>query len=86
MQSEKDRILEVRGQAYGPYRKMSKTAQDLKQRFRIEEDWQYLLPHEKESIDLICTKLARLLHGNSDKTDTLNDIAGYAELAKETKE
>jgi len=86
MQSERDKILEARGKAYGSYGKISKTAQGLKDQFRSDEDWQYLLPQERESIDMICTKLARLLHGSNDKTDTLNDIAGYAELAKERKE
>jgi hypothetical protein len=81
-----EKILAERGETYGPYSRVSKTAQGLKDHFRQDEDWQYLLPQERESIDLICTKLARLLHGGGDKTDTLNDIAGYAKLAIRGKE
>ena len=78
---EVEELLEERGKAYGSYREVAKTAQELKDTFRTKADWEYLLPEERESIDLICTKLARLLHGGGDKTDTLNDIAGYARLA-----
>jgi hypothetical protein len=76
-----DKLLEERGKAYGSYHELSKTAQALKDVFRSKDDWLYLLPEERESIDLICTKLARLLHGGGDKSDTLHDIAGYARLA-----
>lgn len=78
---ETNKLLDKRGEQYGSYHELSKTAQTLKDVFRSKSDWEYLLPEERESIDLICTKLARLLHGDGDKTDTLDDIAGYARLA-----
>ena len=80
MKSDIEEILEKRDETHGLYKDIAKTAQQLKKIFREKDDWQYLLPVERESIDLICTKLARLIHGGGDKTDTVRDIEGYARL------
>ena len=75
-----EEILGKRDGTHGQYKETAKTAQELKAIFRSKDDWQYLLPIERESVDLICTKLARLIHGGGDKTDTVRDIEGYARL------
>lgn len=69
-------ILEERGNNYGDFADMACTAQQLK----------VMLTHDgmssvqKEAMDLICTKLARIVHGNPDHIDSWRDIAGYANL------
>lgn len=73
---ELNETLEKRGSEYGDMREMAFTAQTLKQ----------MLTHDgmsnvqKECLDVICTKLARIANGNPDNRDSWLDIAGYAQL------
>ena len=68
--------LNERGGQYGSFEEMAFTAQTLKR----------MLTHDgmsnvqREAMDLICTKLARIVHGNPDNKDSWLDIAGYAQL------
>lgn len=36
-----------------------------------------------EALEMICTKIARILAGNARESDHWSDIAGYAELGRE---
>jgi len=72
--------LEKRGAEYGDYSELSGTAQVLKQFMREQKGWKKLTPSQRESLDLITTKMARILCGNPNNKDSWVDIAGYAEL------
>ncbi len=83
-EAEMDKILDDRGKVYGDWRCVSKIAQALKYQVRSGVAWADLSSSDKESIDLICTKMARWVCGGNDdgkQNDTLNDIAGYARLS-----
>ena len=62
---------------------MSFTVQRLKEVMRGSGEWERLPPAMKESLDLIATKIGRVLHGDFNAKDTWHDIAGYATLAEE---
>lgn len=81
--SELDQIIhEERGNDYGDFGEMSRTAQYLKIRLKRSE----LNPAEREALDVICTKLARIIHGDPRKQfDSWTDIAGYAKLARASR-
>ena len=68
--------LEDRGAAYGSFSDMAKTAQELKA-VLVTGEMTFV---EQEAMELICTKLARLAHGNPHHRDSWLDIAGYAQL------
>lgn len=75
-------ILTDRGQRYGAYVEQSQTAQRLK---RILADavatrGTALRSDAAESMQMICTKLSRLVHGDPECLDSWDDIAGYARL------
>lgn len=68
--------LTERGEQYGDFKDMADTAQALKDMPNRES----MTGVEKEAWDLICTKLARIVHGNPHNRDSWHDIAGYASL------
>jgi hypothetical protein len=78
-------IIQDRDNTHAPsdkFKELAETAQSLKEIYRlglIETD-KYLDHDMMESIDLICTKIARIVHGDSKHIDHWLDIAGYSQL------
>lgn len=73
-------ILQEREKQYGSFIKVAAMSQSLKA--VLFADNPTLQPHQKEAIEMICTKLARICAGNNPNyPDSWVDIAGYAELA-----
>lgn len=75
-------ILKERGDRYGSYTYVAFVAQDLKSTCRGTANWvdNKLSQVQKESIDMICNKLSRILNGDPKYRDSWADIAGYAQL------
>jgi len=80
--SEIKDVLQERGERYGSYRSVAMTSQQLKDAVRCsynvtnnQLEW-----YQRESIDLICNKLGRILNGDPNYRDSWLDIAGYAQL------
>lgn len=78
-------ILAAREQTHGAFRRTAAIAQQLKS--VIHDSISGRDPGEielnavqAEAIDLISTKIARILSGNPDDPEHWRDIAGYAEL------
>lgn len=57
-------------------------AVDLKDYLRNGKRWNSLLPFQREALDLIATKISRILTGDPFAPDHWDDIAGYAHLGK----
>ena len=76
-------LLNERHTSHGSYNRTSGIAQLLKITLRDTPNWSALTPAEKESLELICVKLARICCGNSEFKDHWEDIAGYAKLIYE---
>lgn len=74
--------LEQRGEKYGPYGEMAGLAQMIKNAMRCARlsNWDDLPAAYRESLDMIATKVARILCGDADNLDTWHDIQGYAAL------
>lgn len=75
-----DDILHERAERYGRFDRLSTISQRLKAvmfHYRKRED----LSHgQAEALDMIASKVARILNGDADYTDSWDDIAGYAKL------
>ena len=71
-------ILNEREKTHGDFAKVATTACALKQIFRRPA--RELSPVQTEALDLIATKLARIVCGDPDVRDHWEDIAGYANL------
>lgn len=79
MNNEVKEILEQRGDSYGDYRKVAKSAMELISTFNQGEMWHYLDNSAKTSLLMVAMKLARIVNGGLQK-DSLLDIQGYIEL------
>lgn len=75
--------LEERGKKYGSYSDVAATAQSLKDIVRSAKSWGNMEDQMKESMDMICNKLARIVNGNPYYKDSWHDIAGYATLVED---
>jgi hypothetical protein len=83
-----DAILDERAATYGSFMDVAKVAQQLKHvaashtiAVGVE------LSHDKiEALEMIFSKIARIVNGNSDHIDSWIDIAGYAKLVADRLE
>ena len=74
--------LDIRGNRYGEYSKVSGTSQFLKEVIRHGDSWHDMEPYMQESLDLICNKLARIVNGDPFYDDSWHDVGGYAKLVE----
>lgn len=74
--------LAERQSTHGNFRDHAIFAQALKEHFR-DACWDKLAPQQREAIDMICHKLARIAVGDPSHTDHWHDIAGYATLVEQ---
>ena len=77
-----NKTLNDRETTHGDYGQTAQISQDLKSIIR-GADIGNLNDVQCESLDLICTKIARILSGSPDEPDHWKDIAGYANLVSE---
>jgi Domain of unknown function (DUF6378) len=75
-------MLEVRSKTHGPFASTAAIAQSLKAILREGPNWHRLRPVQREALEMIATKVARILSGDASFADHLADIAGYAKLGE----
>lgn len=74
--------IDDRETTHGSYADTARVAQTLKRVLRAETaNFETLTFRQRESIDHICTKLARIACGNANEPDHWLDIQGYARIA-----
>ncbi len=79
MKYERD-VLNERDTTHGNYKDVADIAQVLKNNFRACPNWNNLKRDQIESLEMIATKVSRILHGDPDHVDSWEDISGYADL------
>jgi hypothetical protein len=79
---ELNAILDARAQQYGSFMRSSDTAIKIKRvmHMTIAQGDAHLFPDQLQALDMIATKIARILTGNPSHIDSWVDIAGYAKL------
>jgi hypothetical protein len=77
-----DDILHERAQTHGDFADVARIAQEIKAVYRETRGWPPLDDLQRESIDMIAVKLARILAGNPNFPDHFSDICGYARLVE----
>lgn len=75
--------LADRAPKYGSFEPNAMVAQDIKAAMRRSPKWTKLRADQKESLELMATKMARMLSGDPDYIDNWHDIAGYAKLVED---
>ena len=77
-----DTTLATRGERYGSFINTARLAQGLKVVMAKGCNWAYLDADQRESLEMMATKIARILNGDADASDSWHDIAGYARLVE----
>ena len=75
-------ILEERQKTHGDFAWVAEISQELKDCFRQKADWYNLTNVQREALDNIAQKTARIFSGNPNFADHWVDIQGYAKLAE----
>lgn len=81
--------LNERGARYGKFSDHARIAQQLKDvvwENISQEKFDAMAPDQKEALEMICHKIARILNGDPDYSDSWIDIAGYAQLVADRLE
>jgi hypothetical protein len=78
--AEIDVTLEERGARYGKFKNQATISQALKDVMQMTDGWARLSCDQCESLEMVVHKIARILNGDPNYSDSWVDIAGYAKL------
>ena len=74
-------MLAERETRYGSYESHANRSQALKEALVAgSHNWVRMEPFQRESLEMIAHKLARIMNGAPNYVDNWTDIAGYAQL------
>ena len=73
-------ILLEREKTHGDYQTQSATSQVIKHVMHVAPNWSKLSAPQRESLEMIAVKIARILHGDPNEVDHWRDCVGYATL------
>jgi hypothetical protein len=75
-----DAILNERANTYGSFEDVAETAQSIKDILYGTTGLPKIRSDQREALDMIASKIARIVNGDPDHVDSWIDIAGYATL------
>lgn len=80
-------VLEERGKRYGTFRRHAEIAHGLKSLAAVYYNYKNPMePDQREALDMIFHKIARIINGDPNYADSWVDIAGYAKLVADRLE
>lgn len=86
MSVEVKSLLKERDSRYGSFEGHAHIAQQLKQIMHNSPNWRHLTHAQREGLDMIQHKIARMLNGDPSYLDNVIDIVGYSMLIKDAME
>lgn len=78
-----NKTLNERETNYGDFSDNAEISQRLKVVVHSGRSWAQCNDTQKEALEMICTKISRIMGGDPDYVDNWHDIIGYAELAQQ---
>jgi uncharacterized protein YdhG (YjbR/CyaY superfamily) len=80
--SKVDKVLDTRAEQYGSFMQSADTVIRIKGIVHnaVARNEVHLYPDQLQALDMIATKISRIVNGNPNHTDSWTDIAGYATL------
>lgn len=84
-------ILDERGVRYSSngragYAEVALVAQNLKAAMKHSPNWNKLPADMRESLEMVASKISRILNGDMDYPDNVADIIGYMQLVLDRME
>jgi len=74
-----DDLLEQRQQTHGDFTDVALVAQATKDIWRAGAGWKNLSPVQREGLEMIAHKIARIICGNPNHLDHYSDIVRYGQ-------
>lgn len=78
-----ENTLLERDKRYGGFQNNAGIAQDIKHALRCTDKWEALDFDQREALEMIASKIGRMLSGDPNYVDNWHDIAGYATLIEQ---
>lgn len=78
-----EQTLAERGNRYGDFATHAGISQSLKEVMVATPQWAEMPTYQREALEMIAHKIARILNGDSNYADSWHDVAGYARLVEE---
>ena len=78
--SDINEILKERGERYGKFSGHADIAQRFKRVMVAAPSWQHMSDSQREAMEMIVHKLARILNGDPAFIDSWADLCGYSQL------
>lgn len=75
-----EQVVEARGKTHGDWGKMADVAQTLKATLHQAPNWGRLSLMQRETLDSVCTKIARIVVGDASVREHWVDLIGYLEI------
>lgn len=75
-----DDTLAERGSRYGNFADQGRIEQNIKRAMHDSPNWATLPDDSKSALEMIATKMSRILKGDPEYDDSWRDIIGYATL------
>ena len=75
--------LRERGERYGAFMDSSVIAQGIKDVMHAHPNFKSLAADQKQALEVIADKIARILNGDANYPDNWHDIQGYAKLVED---
>lgn len=75
--------LKERSKTHGDFTENAELSQDLKAIAAMGSKWQSMNAVQREAVEVILAKVARIVTGNPNHKDNWHDIGGYAKLAED---
>ena len=73
-------ILDEREKTHGAFMAVACKAQQIKDAMQGGKNWDELDDMQREALQMIASKIARILAGDHNEIDHWRDLAGYSEL------
>jgi hypothetical protein len=75
-----DDTLRERGARYGSFVDQGRIEQNIKRAMQDSPNWATLPDDSKSALEMIATKVSRILKGDPEYDDSWRDICGYSQL------
>lgn len=75
-----DNTLKERGTRYGEFKDHAFVTQGLKHYMHNHPNWNLMRTYQREALEMIQHKIARIINGDPDYLDNWVDIMGYTKL------
>ena len=78
-----EQTIAERGNRYGDFATHAGISQSLKEVMVATPQWAEMPTYQREALEMIAHKIARILNGDPNYADNWHDVQGYARLVEE---